>query len=786
MQTPIDFGKKFIYSYFRNRSADATIACLSDDIIWVTPEEIYHLNTKVDIRAFVEKRISQDPQQYTVDIASIRSAPGSGDTGTIVYEVNLIPRKEEEAINLRCSLTIHKAGVGYKIIFIGMSRRYERSDREQMRGFMEDLPSGILVLASLGGSDVRALFSNGYLRGILGYEEGEFYEKTDVNPFFMVPLQDQKRLFTLVAELSNLSRPKPLAMQVSLCRKEGEELPFQAILKAAYKDGRRTILYLMFHDISDILLQEQRKYRRDLAAMEETYRKEVDGKVAEQTQQTLEKQQELEEELERVRKEAQNLVREADAKAQDMVAAAQSESLEVKQDLEQLRAESEEKIQALLEEKEEAIRQAREEADRRIEQTQAESSEKLTALELKSQEQLQTAQEEADRKFREAEENSRLRMEEADREHEEQLAEARGSVAAELEETKAALVKAQEELESIRHKYEESQDRKAESDRQYESRILKLTWDLQHSENEAKTKIEEETQRLQKEAEEKIASAQLDAEKASETAAREIEDIRAQAEGAKQGYLTQISRLTDTIREQELGLDKQKKDTAILIKEKDKTIARMQHLIGGQMRSIFSTLSAAREEKDLVREGELISEAVMIAQDAPAMAEDLSAIGLLDLSVRGNTKTDFELSECINTVRGVIWPQCREKGIIFSCETDGTVPDSVTGDKSALQLAFLGILENAMQGTARGGKIILTVTADPPIRGKAYFHFVIKDTGSGIPDDRMMKLFDDPQKELAIAKRAVTAMGGSIQVRSNFGKGSRFEISVNLALRHGK
>ena len=204
------------------------------------------------------------------------------------------------------------------------------------------------------------------------------------------------------------------------------------------------------------------------------------------------------------------------------------------------------------------------------------------------------------------------------------------------------------------------------------------------------------------------------------------------------------------------------------------------------MRSIFSTLSAAREEKDLVREGELISEAVMIAQDAPAMAEDLSAIGLLDLSVRGNTKTDFELSECINTVRGVIWPQCREKGIIFSCETDGTVPDSVTGDKSALQLAFLGILENAMQGTARGGKIILTVTADPPIRGKAYFHFVIKDTGSGIPDDRMMKLFDDPQKELAIAKRAVTAMGGSIQVRSNFGKGSRFEISVNLALRQGK
>lgn len=786
MQTPIDFGKKFIYSFYRNRSADATIACLSDDIIWVTPEDIYHLNTRVDIRAFVEKRISQDPRQYTVDIASIRSAPGTGDTGTIVYEVNLIPRQEEEAINLRCSLTIHKAGVGYKIIFIGMSRRYERSDREQMRGFMEDLPSGILVLASLGGSDVRALFSNGYLRGILGYEEAEFYEKTDVNPFFMVPLQDQKRLFTLVAELSNLKRPKPLAMQVSLCSKEDGELPFQAILKAAYKDGRRTILYLMFHDISDILLQEERKHRREITALEETYKNEVDEKVADKTRETIERQQELEKQLKEAQEEAERLVLEADSKAQDMVAAAQSESREAREDLEQLRAESEEKIRSLIKEKEDAVREAKEQADRLVEDSRAESSEKFSALEQQSQEQLKTAQEEADRRFREEQESSRLKMEEAAREHEEALAKAQGTMAAELEKSKTELARVQEELESLRAKYEEFQDRKTESDRQYESRILKLTWDLQHSENEAKTRIEEETQRLQKESGEKIAEAQLSAEKASETAAREIEDIRAQAEGAKNGYLAQINRLTDMLHEQELGLDKQKKDSAVMIKEKDKTIARMGHLIGGQMRSIFSTLSSAQDEKDVVRGGELIREALMLAQDAPAMAEDLSAIGLLDLSKRGSTKEDFELSECINTVRGVIWPQCREKGIIFSCEADGTVPDSVAGDKAGLQLAFLSILENAMQGTARGGRITLTVTADPPIRGKSYFHFVITDTGSGISDDTMTKLFDDPEKELAIAKRAVTAMGGSIQVRSNFGKGSRFEISVNMALRQDK
>ena len=73
-------------------------------------------------------------------------------------------------------------------------------------------------------------------------------------------------------------------------------------------------------------------------------------------------------------------------------------------------------------------------------------------------------------------------------------------------------------------------------------------------------------------------------------------------------------------------------------------------------------------------------------------------------------------------------------------------------------------------------------TADQPIREKAYYYFVIEDTGSGIPDDTLPILYDDTTGELSNARRIVSLMGGSIQVRSHYGTGSRFEIKVNMTL----
>ena len=150
MQSAIDFGKNFLNSFFNKKDVDAVSTFLADDIIWITPKV------------------------YNVDIASIRSAPGLETTTIAVFDVNLIPKHEESSINIRCTLAFHREGVGFEIVYVGMSRKYLRTDVEQIRGFAEALPCGIMTLTTQG-NDIRVMYVNGWFFRKLGMEEAAVY-----------------------------------------------------------------------------------------------------------------------------------------------------------------------------------------------------------------------------------------------------------------------------------------------------------------------------------------------------------------------------------------------------------------------------------------------------------------------------------------------------------------------------------------------------------------------------------------------------------------------------------
>ncbi len=183
------------------------------------------------------------------------------------------------------------------------------------------------------------------------------------------------------------------------------------------------------------------------------------------------------------------------------------------------------------------------------------------------------------------------------------------------------------------------------------------------------------------------------------------------------------------------------------------------------MNSIRSIARSLEKETSPVKRRRNLEQIIQIAENMPSMADDLTAVSNMNLSGRLGDEEAFSVAACVDTVRKVMWPMCRRRGIIFSCEVQGGIHDQVRADKAGLLLACLTILENAAANTASGG-----------------YYFVIEDTGSGIPDDTLPILFDDPTGELSIARRIVSLMGGSIQVRSHYGTGSRFEIKVNMTL----
>lgn len=710
MQSAIDFGKNFLNSFFNKKDVDAVSTFLADDIIWITPNEIRHLRSVRSIHEFLREAIQEDPKVYNVDIASIRSAPGLETTTIAVFDVNLIPKHEESSINIRCTLAFHREGVGFEIVYVGMSRKYLRTDVEQIRGFAEALPCGVMTLTTQG-NDIRVMYVNGWFFRKLGMEEAAVYERMDQNAFFMLKQEDQKRMITLTGEMSVLKKPKPLSMQVTLLDKDGKNaIPCHMSVNAAYKDGSRTVLYLIFDEISDVMQQVERDRKKEARLQKE--------KLAEKAGSSGKNSAKSMEEMEaRAREQVEEAVR---------LAKAESEAAE-----------------KLIKDK---LGQAEKEKKAAVEKTRRSVSDQFSK---------------------------------AWKEEKEKHAESLASLEKEL----AAAQKAAEEAAAARKALEEKlntmETRKQQSEREYQDRILKLEWEV----SGAKKKAQEDLKDWQKQLEdEKEAVRREESEKAAEereTLRNDLEQEKkrkAELEGTVLGLQKDLSRT-------ELSLKKKETDQRVLSKEKDKSILRMESLLQGQMGSIQSAARMSQGERNPDKFREQMEKIVKTAASMPDYMSDLAAISKLNPNERMPAAQDhFSVKSCLDLVRLVIWPRCRQKGIIFSVEMTEGMPDAVIGGKAGLELAFLCILENAVENTASGGTITLTASSDAPVRGSAYYHFRIEDNGCGISEDRLPVLFDQPENELSIARKVIGTMGGSIQVRSRLGEGASFEIRVNLKL----
>lgn len=759
MVSAIDFCKNFLTQYFNKKDADAANAFLADDVIWITPNEIRHFRSAQSVHDFLVSSIGEDPNAYNVDYAATLSVPNLGTANLAVFEINLIPRHEESSINLRVTLGLQRKSKSYELVYVGMSRKYQRTDVEQIRSFADALPGGVMTLTCVRG-EVRLMYANAFFYRRLGYEESTFYEKITENPFFVLPYEDQKRMQTLVAEMGALSRPKPLSMQVGLQGSDGEtKVPCQMTIASAYKEGDATILYLLFDEISDVVQEFERAQKR----------------------------------RERLFIEEQEKI--AKAPAAETTSAAPEEVLsreDVDELIAEIRRDAEKRIAAV----EMAANVHIEEANKLADE-EAEAAERLIRGKL---EEAAAAQQEA---VARAKEEVRSQYTAAWRKEKEKWSARNAALEEELRQTKEEAAKAAEVIAAFQE--QQGLQEKAALQQQEESagRIHALEEELQQAREEAKAQEEQLSDTIAKQREEFEVQAaagkqreelQENARQASARAfaqkEQELTLVRGQLQKEQEEAKTRESALSGTIakqqeelKNQQLALRKAQADSAARSKEKDKSIQRMENLLKGQLQSVRSIAGAAGRERKPEELRRQMAKIAGITKELPDYIEDLAAISALNPSERRAYEDRFTISGCLDLARAVIRPQCRQKGIIFSAEQAPGMPDKVIGSKAGLELAFLCLLENAVQYTLNGGQITLSARSENAVRGSVYYCFTVSDTGQGIPEDRLSGLFDNPESELYVARTVMASMGGAIQVRSKEGEGTVFEIRVSLKLQ---
>jgi len=154
----------------------------------------------------------------------------------------------------------------------------------------------------------------------------------------------------------------------------------------------------------------------------------------------------------------------------------------------------------------------------------------------------------------------------------------------------------------------------------------------------------------------------------------------------------------------------------------------------------------------------------------------------------------FDLRECVESALDLVSTRATEKHLDTAYVFEGEVPPAVSGDLTRLRQIILNLLSNAVKFT-EAGEVVLTVHSEPSAAGKVQLTFDVRDTGIGLSQQGMSRLFQSFSQAdssttrkyggtglgLAISKRLAELMGGTMWVESaGAGSGSTFFFTIEV------
>jgi PAS domain S-box-containing protein len=151
----------------------------------------------------------------------------------------------------------------------------------------------------------------------------------------------------------------------------------------------------------------------------------------------------------------------------------------------------------------------------------------------------------------------------------------------------------------------------------------------------------------------------------------------------------------------------------------------------------------------------------------------------------------YELASLLNDIITLNTIRIEEKPIKFILDINGDLPQSLFGDDLRIKQVFNNLLSNAFKYT-KAGSVTLGVNCQPADSDSVWLSFSIRDTGIGIRDKDMARLFTDYNQVdthanrtiegtglgLSITKKFVEMMDGKITVESDYGKGTAFYATI--------
>jgi len=229
---------------------------------------------------------------------------------------------------------------------------------------------------------------------------------------------------------------------------------------------------------------------------------------------------------------------------------------------------------------------------------------------------------------------------------------------------------------------------------------------------------------------------------------------------------------------------------------KSEFLAMMSHEIRTPMNAILGMAELAIREKDLPpRAKEHVLTIRKSGANLLSIINDILDFSKIDSGKLEIVLADYRFMSLIKDVTSIIGIKISDTPIELRVDVDKGIPQALVGDEARIRQIILNLLGNAVKYTAKGF-VALTVRGNRIDDEVVNIIIEVADSGRGIRPEDIGKLFKDFVQidlvknkgiegtglGLAITRSLVKAMGGTIDVRSEYGKGSVFTVELPQAV----
>lgn len=271
------------------------------------------------------------------------------------------------------------------------------------------------------------------------------------------------------------------------------------------------------------------------------------------------------------------------------------------------------------------------------------------------------------------------------------------------------------------------------------------------------------------------------------------------------GYHQDITETVETRKKQEKALLEALEEARRANRAKTEFLSHMSHDIRTPINGILGMLSICEKSIDQPeRQQDCLGKIRTSAEHLLSLINDVLDISKLESGATALTSEPFCMSDVLENCFQIIKMQAQDQGLSLHMETSRLPRVCLLGSPLHIRQVLLNIMSNALKYNRPGGSVTVLaedVTASglipDPAPMTAYCRFIIRDTGIGISEAFLDHIFEPFTQEnngarthykgtglgMAITKRLVDQMNGSISVRSEQGKGSEFTVILPFLIR---